>query len=96
MGGKLHIYKRENSRHWQRSTYLAGKNWRKTTKEESLVHAKDIAEDWYLELPGAVSLNHVIKRFISSGTLADAGASKCTIRLWIGAETTCMASACVR
>ncbi|MGB6326625.1 MAG: hypothetical protein WBG11_12885 [Methylocella sp.] len=52
MGGKLHLYKRENSRHWQCSAYLAGKNWRKTTKEESLTHAKDIAEDWYLELRG--------------------------------------------
>ena len=52
MGGKLHLYKRENSRHWQCSTYLAGKNWRKTTKEESLAHAKDIAEDWYLGLRG--------------------------------------------
>jgi len=52
MGGKLHLYKRENSRHWQCSTYLAGKNRRKTTKEESLTHAKDIAEDWYLELRG--------------------------------------------
>jgi integrase len=52
MGGKLHLYKRENSSHWQCSTYLAGKNWRRTTKEESLAHAKDIAEDWYLELRG--------------------------------------------
>jgi integrase len=52
MGGKLHIYKRENSEHWQCSTYLAGKNWRRTTGEESLAHAKDIAEDWYLELRG--------------------------------------------
>src|SRR5882762_8035591 len=52
MGGKLHIYKRENSRHWQCSTYLAGKNRRKSTKEESLSHAKEIAEDWYLELRG--------------------------------------------
>ena len=26
--------------------------WRSTTKEESLSHAKDIAEDWYLELKG--------------------------------------------
>ena len=47
MGGKLHIYKRENSRFWQCSTYLAGKNRRMTTKEESLSHAKEIAEDWY-------------------------------------------------
>ena len=52
MGGKLHLYKRENSRHWQCSTYLAGRNRRVTTKEESLEHAKDFAEDWYLELKG--------------------------------------------
>lgn len=52
MGGKLHVYKRENSGHWQCSTYLKGKNWRVSTKEESLSHAKDFAEDWYLELKG--------------------------------------------
>ncbi|HTS17712.1 MAG TPA: site-specific integrase [Verrucomicrobiae bacterium] len=52
MGGKLHVYRRENSSHWQCSTYLAGKNWRISTKEESLAHAKDFAEDWYLELKG--------------------------------------------
>jgi integrase len=52
MGGKLHIYKRENSRFWQCSAYLIGKNRRMTTKEESLSHAKEIAEDWYLELRG--------------------------------------------
>jgi integrase len=52
MGGKLHVYKRENSQHWQCSAYLAGKNRRVSTKEESLSHAKEIAEDWYLELRG--------------------------------------------
>src|ERR1700683_4638632 len=52
MGGKLHIYKRENSGHWQASTHLAGKKRRKSTKEESLSHAKEIAEDWYLVLRG--------------------------------------------
>jgi integrase len=52
LGGKLHVYRRENSRYWQCSTYLAGKNWRISTKEESLSHAKEIAEDWYLELRG--------------------------------------------
>ena len=49
MGGKLHVYRRENSGNWQCSTYLAGKNWRVSTKEDSLSHAKDFAEDWYLE-----------------------------------------------
>jgi integrase len=52
MGGKLHVYRRENSGHWQCSTYLAGKNWRVSTKEESLALAKDFAEDWYLGLKG--------------------------------------------
>lgn len=52
MGGKLHVYKRENSTQWQCSTYLAGKNRRVSTKETSLARAKDFAEDWYLELHG--------------------------------------------
>lgn len=52
MGGKLHVYRRENSGNWQCSTYLAGKNWRVSTKEDSLSHAKDFAEDWYLGLRG--------------------------------------------
>jgi integrase len=52
MGGKLHLYKRENSNCWQCSTYLAGRNRRASTKEDSLAKAKDFAEDWYLELRG--------------------------------------------
>lgn len=52
MGGKLHLYRRENSRKWQCSTFLAGKNWRISTREESFSMAKAIAEDWYLELKG--------------------------------------------
>jgi len=52
LGGKLHVYRRGNSGNWQCSTYLAGKNWRVSTKEQSLAHAKEIAQDWYLELMG--------------------------------------------
>lgn len=51
MGGKLHVYKRPNSSHWQCSTYFGG-NRRKSTKTDSLEQAKDIAEDWYLGLKG--------------------------------------------
>ncbi|WP_205958303.1 hypothetical protein [Qipengyuania sediminis] len=46
MGGKLHVYKRENSTYWQCSTFLGGKNHRVSTKEDSLALAKDFAEDW--------------------------------------------------
>jgi integrase len=52
LGGKVHVYKRPNSSHWQCSTYLAGKNRRVSTKQESLAKAKEIAEDWYLQLRG--------------------------------------------
>lgn len=52
MGGKLHIYRRENSSKWQCSTFLNNKNWRVSTKEDSLALAKEFAEDWYPELRG--------------------------------------------
>ena len=47
MDGKVHVYKRDRSRYWQCSTYLAGRNHRTSTKEESLALAKEFAEDWY-------------------------------------------------
>jgi integrase len=52
LGGKVNVYRRENSSRWQCSTYLAGKNHRISTKEDSLSRAKEIAEDWYLGLRG--------------------------------------------
>src|ERR1051325_9255298 len=52
MGGKLHVYRRERSNLWQCSTYLNGRNWRISSKEESLARAKDFAEDWYLTIRG--------------------------------------------
>jgi hypothetical protein len=52
LGGKVHVYKRPNSSQWQCSSYFAGKNRRVSTKEESLSKAKEIAEDWYLQLRG--------------------------------------------
>lgn len=52
MGGKVNVYQRERSRYWQCSTYLGERNHRTSTKCESLEHAKEFAEDWYLELRG--------------------------------------------
>ncbi len=47
-GGKVHVHKPPNSRLWQCATYLAGRNRRASTKQESLALAKEFAEDWYL------------------------------------------------
>lgn len=51
-GGELRLYKRENSSLWQCSAFLKGTNHRKSTKEDSLARAREVAEDWYLELRG--------------------------------------------
>jgi len=48
--GKLHVYRRENSRFWQCSSYLAGRNHRNSTKTDSLERAKIVAEEWYFDL----------------------------------------------
>lgn len=60
LGGKVHVYKRENSLLWQCSTYLQGKNRRISTKTQSLSEAKDFAEDWYMQLIGQHRAGNVI------------------------------------
>jgi integrase len=52
MDGRLHVYMRDGSRYWQCSTFLNSRNWRTSTKTDSLAEAKDFAEDWYLTLRG--------------------------------------------
>jgi integrase len=79
MDGALHVYRRENSRFWQCSTYLGSLNHRQTTKEVNLAAAKDFARDWYMERcvedrqrrrGGAVTLDGPVQQLI-----ADTGAS---------------------
>src|SRR5690606_36826394 len=50
MDGRVNVYKRPNSSYWQCSTYMQGRNWRSSTKEESLQKAKEFAEEWFLDL----------------------------------------------
>jgi hypothetical protein len=59
LGGKIYVYKRPNSSRWQCSSYFAGKNRRTSTKEESLSKAKEIAEDWYLQLCGKLRAGEI-------------------------------------
>ena len=59
LGGKVYVYKRPNSTLWQCSSYFAGKNRRTSTKEESLSKAKEIAEDWYLQLRGKLRAGEI-------------------------------------
>jgi integrase len=52
MAGKVHVYLRDSSPVWQCATFLKGRNHRKSTKEEGLDQAKQVAEEWYLGLRG--------------------------------------------
>lgn len=52
LGGKVRIYRRETGNNWYCSTFMNGKERRKSTKEDRLGQAKEYAEDWYLTLRG--------------------------------------------
>jgi integrase len=52
IGGKLQVYRRKNSRFWQCSASVGGKQRKSSTKQESLVLARQVAEDWYPTLMG--------------------------------------------
>ncbi len=60
LGGKVHVYRRENSRFWQCATFLQGKNHRTSTKQSGLAETKDFAEDWYLTLRGKQSQGELV------------------------------------
>lgn len=50
MDGKVNLYRRDNSPYWQCSTFMKGRNYRSSTKEEHLIYAKDYAQQWYMSL----------------------------------------------
>ncbi len=68
LGDKVRVYRRTGSSVWQCATYLEGKEWRVSTKTDSLAAAKEFAEDWYFGLRGK-SRNGELKK---EKTFADA------------------------
>ena len=50
LGDKVALYRRTNSSKWHCSASVKGRQYRSTTKEDSLKTAKDVAQDWYMEL----------------------------------------------
>jgi len=49
LDGRVHIYRRENSRRWHCAATLSGKHHRSTTGHTNLAFAVAFAEDWYIE-----------------------------------------------
>jgi integrase len=52
LGGKVQLFRRPRSPYWQCAASVAGHQFTSSTKQESLAHAKETAEDWYLNLRG--------------------------------------------
>lgn len=50
VGGRVHLYRRPNSRFWQCQGSFRGKSERASTKTANLDEARRFAENWYLEL----------------------------------------------
>ncbi|MBL9068951.1 MAG: site-specific integrase [Sphingopyxis sp.] len=82
LDGKVQMFMRPGSPHWQCSCSIAGKQMRTTTKEESLARAKDVAKDWYLGLMGkyrhgeikeGVPFTKAAKHFLSEYTVITEG-----------------------
>jgi integrase len=49
LDGKVHVYRRENTRFWQCSVYLGGRNHRVSTGQDRMVLALEFAQEWGLE-----------------------------------------------
>lgn len=50
LGDQVTLYQRSDGGAWHCSTFLKGKEWRKSTRQKSLGRAKDEATDWFNEL----------------------------------------------
>jgi integrase len=49
LDGRVHVYRRENSRFWQCAIYLSGRNHRSSTHQDRLDAALTVAREWALD-----------------------------------------------
>ena len=49
LDGRVHVYRRRNSRFWQCAIYLGGRNYRSSTRQDRLATALEVAREWALD-----------------------------------------------
>ena len=64
---RVQIFQREDSRVWWCATRINGKRFRQSTKEIDLDQAKDVAEEWYLDLRGKRRNGEILKEEMTFG-----------------------------
>ena len=68
---RVQIYRRNGSRVWQCAARVNGQRFRESTKEQDLDRAKDVAEEWYLDLRGKTRRGEIIRKEKSFRDAAD-------------------------
>lgn len=58
--GRLQIYRRTSHGPWQAAARVGGQRFRQSTGEEALDRAKDVAEEWYLDLRGKLRAGQIV------------------------------------
>ena len=58
--GRLQIYRRGTGKFWQMAARVGGRRFRASTDQEGLEQAKDVAEEWYLELRGKLRNGEIV------------------------------------
>ena len=73
--GRLQIYRRTPHGPWQAAARVGGQRFRQTTGEEALDRAKDVAEEWYLDLRGKLRAGQIVASVSKEKTFGDAAKS---------------------
>ena len=60
--GRLQVYRRPGGDTWQCAARVGGERYRESTKEKDLDRAKDVAEEWYLDLRGKTRRGEIVRK----------------------------------
>lgn len=69
--GRLQVYRRGDGKVWQCAARVGGERFRSSTHETELARAKDVAEEWYLDLRGRLRNGQIVKREKTFGQAAE-------------------------
>lgn len=69
--GRLQVYRRAEGKTWQCAARVGGERFRESTHETELSRAKDVAEEWYLDLRGRLRNGQIVKKEKTFGEAAE-------------------------
>lgn len=69
--GRLQVYRRAEGKTWQCAARVGGERFRESTHETELARAKDVAEEWYLDLRGRLRNGQIVKKEKTFGEAAE-------------------------